>query len=153
MSTLSLRILPNCYELYVEFYVDAENLGTRVKTSLGQFGFDNVLPWYGGDYSISETVLGESARTKGADEAILFACGCGQYACSAVFARVKSSDESIMFSEFFTYARGDRVLAAIEPVTFDRKQFDDAILQLEEDIKVWSPMKPRASSAPPHSSS
>jgi len=153
MSTLSLNILPNCHEPYVEIYIDAENLGTKVKTALGKFGFDAVLPWHGGDYSIAETVLGESIYTNGSDEAILFACGCGHYACSAVFAKVQSSDEAVIFSEFFTYARGERVVATIEPVVFDRKQFENSIRQLEEDVKVWSATKSNASSTLPDSKS
>jgi hypothetical protein len=150
MATLTLTILPNCQELYVQFYVDAENLGTRVKSSLGQFGFDDVLPWNGGDYSISETVLGESARTKGTDKAILFACGCGQYGCSAVFARVESNDSSIVFAEFFTYARGERLVAPVAPVTFDRKQFESAVRQLEKAIEGWSPAQEKKGSLPPN---
>jgi hypothetical protein len=77
VSTLLLKIREGCEEPYVEFHVDGEDFGSRVRAALGEAGFDDVLPWYGGDYKIDETVLGEPVRRSGAEGAILFACGCG----------------------------------------------------------------------------
>ncbi|MBE7466313.1 MAG: hypothetical protein HS116_22800 [Planctomycetes bacterium] len=140
MSTLRLRILDGCNELYVQFIVDGKDLGARVKAALGVAGYDDVLPWYGGDYRIEDTVLGEPARRNGADGAILFACGCGQYACSGVSAQVVISGETLTLCEFSTTGRdGQKLVAPIQPVVFDRGQFEDAVRQLECEIANWRP--------------
>jgi hypothetical protein len=139
VSKLVLKVREACEEPYIEFYVDGENLGGRVKSALGEAGFDDVLPWYGGDYRIEETVLGESARRTGVEGAILFACGCGQYACGGVSASVVIAGEMLILRDIFTGRGGQRVVASIEPITFDRKQFEEAVSQLQREIEVWHP--------------
>ncbi len=139
MSTLLLKISEGCQEAYVEFYVDRENLGERVKAALGGDGFDDVLPWFGGDYTIDQTVLGERMRRDGGESAILFACGCGYFGCSNVSASVVVSGTSLTLRDLFTWRGGRKVFAPIEPITFDRTQFDDAVVQLEREIAAWHP--------------
>jgi hypothetical protein len=139
MSTLRLKIREGCAEPYVEFHVDGADLGARLMAAFGEAGFDDVLPWYGGDYGIEDTVLGEPARRNGAEEAILFACGCGQYACSGVAANVVVSSDTVTFRDFSTWRGGQKVVAPIEPVVLDRRQFDDAVRQLEREIETWRP--------------
>jgi hypothetical protein len=139
MSTLRLKIREGCEEPYVEFRVDGEDLGSRIKAALGEAGFDDVLPWHGGDYKIDETVLGEPARRSGADGAILFACGCGYFACSGVFANVVVAGDTLTIRDIFTWRGGQKVVAPIEPVVFERGQFDDAVQQLEREIETWRP--------------
>jgi len=121
--------------------VDGKNLGHRVKVALGEAGFDEVLPWYGGDYKVEETVLGEAARRNAAEGAILFACGCGQYACSGVSANVVISGGMLTLRDIFTWRGGQCVFAPIEPITFDRQQFDDAVRRLERQIELWPPAR------------
>ena len=144
MSTLRLKIREGCEEPYVEFHVDGEDLGSRIKASLGEVGFDDVLPWYGGDYKLDETVLGRPARCNGAEGAILFACGCGYFDCSGVFANVVVTDDTLTIRDIFTWRGGQKVVAPIEPVVFDRVQFDDAVRQLEREIENWRPPPPKA---------
>jgi hypothetical protein len=139
MSTLVLKIREGCEEPYVEFHVDGDDLGKRVKAALGEAGFDDVLPWHGGDYKIDETVLGEPARRNGAEGAILFACGCGYYGCSGVFANVVVADDTIMIRDISTFRGGQRVVAPVSPIVFDRQQFDDAVRQLKFQIELWRP--------------
>lgn len=139
MSTLRLKIREDCVEPYVEFHVDGEDLGSRVKAALGEAGFDDVLPWYGGDYKVDETVLGEPARRSGAEGAILFACGCGYFACSGVFANVVVTGDTLAIRDIFTWHGGQKVVARIDPVVFDRAQFDKAVRQLEREIETWRP--------------
>jgi hypothetical protein len=143
VSKLCLKICEGCQEPYVEFHVDGEDLGTRVKAAPGGAGFDDVLPWYGGDYQIDETVLGERARRDGAAGAILFACGCGYSACSAVFADVVVAGDTLTLREFSTWRGGRKVIASIAPVVFDRPQFDDAARQLEREVESWRPPPPK----------
>jgi hypothetical protein len=137
--TLVLKIIEGCEAPYVQFYVDGGDLGQRVKAALGEDGFDDVLPWYGGDYKIEETVLGEVVRRNGAEGAVLFACACGQFGCSGVWADVVVCGETLILKNFSTWRRGQRIVAAIEPVRFDRKQFDEAVRELERDIEAWRP--------------
>jgi len=139
MSTLLLKIREGCEEPYVEFHVDGEDLGSRVTAALGEAGFDDVLPWYGGDYKIDETVLGERARQNGAEGAILFACGCGYSACSAVFANVDVVGDTLTLREFSTWRGAQKVIASMAPVVFDRAQYDDAVRQLEREVETWRP--------------
>ena len=138
MSTLLLKISEGCEEPYVEFYVDGEDLGT-VEAALGEAGFDDVLPWYGGDYAIEDTVLGEAAQRNGAERAIIFACGCGFYTCSGVFAEVVISGDTLILSEFSTWRGGQKVVAPISPIVFDRRQYDDAVRRLHDEVKAWRP--------------
>lgn len=137
MSKLGLKIREGCMEPYIDFYVDGEHLGHRVMTSLGEAGFDDVLPWYGGDYKIDDTVLGETARRGGAEGAILFACGCGYFACSGVFASVVIAGEKLILRDIFTWRGGERVFALIEPIAFDREQFEEAVLQVQRHVEAW----------------
>lgn len=139
MSTLHLKICVGSEELYVEFHVDGADLGPRVKAALGEAGFDDVLPWYGGDYKIDETVLGEPVRRSGAQDAILFACGCGYYACSGVSANVVVEGDTLTIRDISTWRGGQRVVADLPPLVFDRGQFDEAVRQLERDVELWRP--------------
>ncbi|MDB5297846.1 MAG: hypothetical protein JWO31_3829 [Phycisphaerales bacterium] len=123
----------------MEFHIDGEDLGSRVKAALGDEGFDDVLPWCGGDYKIDETVLGESARRDGAEGAILFACGCGQYACSGVSADVIVSGDTLTLRNVSTWRGGQLVLARIEPIILDRQQFEAAVAKLHRNLAEWRP--------------
>jgi hypothetical protein len=136
---LLLKIRQGCDAPYVEFHVDGQDLGARVRAALGEAGFDYVLPWYGGDYRIEETVLGEQVRRNGAEDAILFACGCGHHACSGVCADVVISGDTLALREFSTWRGGQKVIAPLDPVVFDRRQFDDAVRQLEREVEAWRP--------------
>ena len=144
MSTLRLKIREGCEEPYVEFDIDGEDLGSRIKAALGEAGFDDVLPWHGGDYKVDETVLGEPARRSGAESAILFACGCGYSACSGVFADVVVAGDTLTIRDTYTWRGSQKVVAPIEPVVFDRGQFEDAVRQLERDVEAWQPPPPKA---------
>ena len=84
-------------------------------------------------------LLGEPARRSGAEGAILFACGCGYYACSGVFANVVIDGDTLMIRDIFTWRGSQRVVAALQPTAFDRRQFDDAVRQLEREIEAWKP--------------
>ena len=139
MSTLLLKIREGCEEPYVEFHVDGEDLGSRVKAALGDAGFDDVLPWYGGDYEVDDTVLGIPVRRSGAEGAILLACGCGYSACSGVFANVVVAGDTLTIRDIFTWRGGRKVVAPIAPLVFDRAQFDDAVRQLEREVETWRP--------------
>ena len=148
IAHLDLKIREGCQELYIEFHADGADLGTRIEEALGEAGFDDVLPWYGGDYSISETVLGEEARTSGAAEsAILLACGCGQYACGGVSADVHVTNATITLSKFSTWRQGEWIVAALDPVVFDRGQFEEAIHRLKSMIEEWRPPPENAKAA------
>ncbi len=149
MSNLDLKISEGCQEPYVEFHVDGADLAIRIKEAFGEASFDEALPWYGVDYSTSDTVLGEEARTKGAEGAILFACGCGCYACSGVFADVHVTDTTITFSNFSTWWRGGRAVAALDPVVFDRGQFEEAVSRLHFMIESWRPPSDTAQAPEP----
>jgi hypothetical protein len=139
MPTLHLKIREGCEEPYIEFHVDGEDLGRRVSQSFGEASSDDVLPWFGGDYILEETVLGDAVRARGSDQALFLACGCGHSACSGVWARVTVAGETITLSHFSTWCRRGRVEAALEPVVFDRRQLEDAVAQLRRDIESWRP--------------
>jgi hypothetical protein len=139
VSTLVLKIREGCEDPYVEIHVDAEDLGARVKAALGEAGFEDVLPWYGGDYTIDDTVLGGPVRRCGGEGAILFACGCGQFACGAVFANVVVDGDTLTLREIYAWRGGARVVAALPPVVFNRGQFEDAVRGLERDVAMWRP--------------
>jgi hypothetical protein len=151
MSTLLLKISEGCDEPYVEFHVDGSDLGARVRAALGEAGYDDVLPWYGGDYKVDQTVLGEPARRGGAQDAILFACGCGHYACSGVSANVVVIADTLTIRDISTRHRGQRVEASIPPIIFDRRQIDEAVQQLEREIAAWRPPPKPAAPPPNHS--
>ena len=139
MPRLELKLRDGCQEPYVEFYIDGQDLGPRVMAALGEAGFDDVLPWYGGDYTREEAVLGTEARVKGLHGAVLFACGCGYWACSGVVADVEVTDDTVTIQRIFTWRGNQRVAADLEPLVFDRVQFDEAVRALERDIAVWRP--------------
>ncbi len=88
---------------------------------------------------IDRTVLGEQARRSGAEGAILFACGCGLYACSGVFANVVVVGETLTIRDIATWRRDQRIVAPLAPIVFNRNQFDDAVRDLERDIEAWRP--------------
>lgn len=148
MAQLELKIIEGCQEPYIEYYVDGVNLGARIEEALGAAGFDNCLPWYGSDYSIDDTVLGEKARTQGLQGAIILACGCGCYACSGVSADVYVTESTIIFCHFSTWRRGERIVAPLEPVEFDRARFLKAVKSLHSMITSWQP-PPASASTPP----
>jgi hypothetical protein len=137
VSYLELKIRENCEEPYVEFHVDGQDLGAVLMAAFGEAGFDDVLPWNGGDYAIAETVLGAQVRKNGAASAILFACGCGYYACSVVTTDVTVDQETIAFSRFATPSRGGLAVAPLEPIVFDRRQFEEAVAALERAVAAW----------------
>lgn len=139
MSTLQLKIREGCEEPYVEFHVDGEDLGARIMAAFGDEGFDDVLPWYGIDYRIEDTVLGGTAPRDGARKAIIFACGCGCSACSSVWADVTADDDTITLSNFSTWRHARDIVASIEPVSFDRHQFESAVANLRRDVAEWRP--------------
>jgi hypothetical protein len=137
LSTLHLKIREGCEEPYVEFHVDGQDLGRRVAEAFGEASFDDdVLPWRG---YIEKTVLGQKTRKEGAEHAILFVCGCGEPTCRAVFADVIVAGDTITLQNFSTWHVRQTVVAPIEPIVFDRKQYNDAIQQLERDIANWHP--------------
>ena len=146
---LDLRIRAGCSEPYIEFHVDGHDLGARIRQSLGEAGFNEVLPWPGGDYSISETVLGEAIRSQGGKKAILLACGCGCSGCSSVHADVDVADDKITFSNFVTWHWGGPVRSALDPITFDRGQFEGAVARLQTMLEEWRPPDADAPTGPP----
>jgi hypothetical protein len=139
VSHLELKIRENREEPYVEFHVDGQDLGAALMVAFGEAGIDDVLPWNGGDYAIGETVLGEQVRKHGAANAILFACGCGYFACSVVTTDVSVDQETIAFSRFATPWRGGLAVAALGPIVFDRRQFEEAVAALKRDLAAWRP--------------
>ena len=134
-----LKISEGSQQLYVEFYVDGNDLGERVRSAFGKAGFDDVLPWPGGDYNINRTVLGEPARRVGGKGMILFACGCGYCACSGVFADVDVEADTITIRNISTWHGGQNVVAPLDPLVFDRNQFEAAVQALERAVATWCP--------------
>ena len=128
MAHLELKLIEGAQEPYVAFLVDGDDLGTRIKAALGKDGFDDVLPWPGGDYSPSDTVLGEEVRTKGA-------YGC--YGCSGVTADVQVAGSTITLCSFTTYPQ---IVAPLGPVGFDRRQYEEAVARLMAEIEAWRPL-------------
>lgn len=139
MSTPLLKIRGECEEPYIDFYVDGEDLGRRVKAALGEAGFEDCLPWNGIDYDIEETVIGESACRIGANGAVLFACGCGCYACGGVSADMLVRGDTITLQNISTWRGGKNVIAPMNPITFDRQQYEIAVAKLRNDVAAWRP--------------
>jgi hypothetical protein len=107
--------------------------------AFGKDGFDDVLPWFGLDYQLDDTVLGDKAVREGARKAIVFACGCGCFACSGVWADVTLDGDTITLSNFSTWRRGHDIVAPMEPVSFSRQQYESAIASLRQDVAKWQP--------------
>ena len=151
MACLELKIRAGCQEPYVEFFVDGIDLGARVRESFGTAGYDEVLPYHGVDYSLSETVLGEEVRSHGAKSAIILACGCGCgcSACSSVRVNVALSEKTITFSNFSTWSQGKPVESNLGAVVFDRMQFEEAISGLQAMIEAWQPPTIKVPPQPP----
>jgi len=143
VSILVLKIREGCEEPYVEFHVDGEDLGARIMAAFGSEGFDDGLPWFGGDYGIEDTVLGGKALKDGARKTILLACGCGQSACSSVQADITVTANTITLSNFSTWRHGHEIFAAVDAVSFDRRQFESAIAQLRREVAEWRPPPPK----------
>lgn len=139
MAHLDLRIREGCEEPYIEIYADAVNLGDQISESFGSEGWDDVLPWWGTDYQISETVLGQEVWASGMKGAIILACGCGCHSCSGVNVDVAVNDDTIVFSNFTTWRYGGSIRSSLEPITFDRKQYEDAVRLLHHRIQEWRP--------------
>ena len=59
-------------------------------------------------------------------------------------ANVVISGDTLTLREFSTWRGGQKVIAPIEPVVFDRRQFDDAVRQLERVVETWRPPPPKA---------
>jgi hypothetical protein len=95
------------------------------------------LPWFGGDYEIDDTVLGEAALREGAKQAIMLACGCGCFECSGVRADVTAGPETIMFSNFTTRRGGREIVAGVGPVVLDRGQVESALERLRSEVAEW----------------
>jgi hypothetical protein len=144
ISSLILRIPSPSHGPYVKFIVDGEDLGQRIKTSLGAEGFDDALPWEGSDFGLEDTVLGEPFIREGGKQAILLACGCGHYACSGIFANVTVTAETVTWSHFATWRHGREIIAPIAPVTFDRSQFEQAIAEVHRQAAQWRPVNQSA---------
>lgn len=145
MPTLHLKLTGGW--LHVEFHVDGEDLSTRLRHAFGrenpaEFPWDG-LPWPGGDYKPADTVLGDEVRRAGAAGAILFACGCGYSMCGAVFADVSVTDATVTLSNFTTWMGGGKVVAATDPLVFDRAQFEEAVARLEREVEAWRPPPPK----------
>jgi hypothetical protein len=148
IARLELKVRDGCDEPYVEVYVDGEDIDVRLSAALGHDRFDGSLPWYGIDYSIDETVFGEAARRDGAGAAILFACGCGCAMCSSVSVSVVVDDATITLSHFVVSWGREQSVAAVDPIVFDRRQFEEAVAGLPGLVAAWRP-RDRAMEAPP----
>ncbi len=145
MAHLSFRIKDECQEPYIEIFVDGENFGAKVKEALGDRGFHDLLPWGGGDYTLNETVLGSQAQTLGEHRLLLLACGCGYTGCGGdVYATVVVTESHVTF-DVITTNRLDE-MAPLDPVVFDRPQYQEAIAELYRLIEAWRPA-PKAGSA------
>lgn len=137
LSTLQLTFNPEDTEPYVEFHVDGSDFGKRVKSAFGPAGFDDALPWPGGDYTPADTVLGERVLQHGSKGAILFACCCGYVACSGVSAEVTVTSDTVTLSNLTTWFERQWHVAPIEPVTFARQQYEQAVRDLRQRIERW----------------
>ena len=138
-STLRLTIREGCSEPYIEFYVDGLSLRSTIDAAPGggSFSIEECLPWWGGDYNIDQTVLGQYARTVGLKDATLFVCGCGQYGCGgAVLVDVYTDEHAITFCNF-------RVDTNANPIDFDRRQYNDEVADLTARVAAWKPPPPR----------
>ena len=138
VANLDLQIPSDAREPYVVIRVDGVDLGGRIKEALGDAGFDNVLPAWGMDFSLDDTVFGAEMRSKGRAGAILLACSCGMSGCSEVTADVHVTDTTVTWSGFATW-RQKRVVAALDPVVFDRSQFEKAVTKLLVEVGEWAP--------------
>jgi hypothetical protein len=149
ISALHLTILPGCDDIYVQFLVDGQDLGGMVRQSAGQharFFYDDILPYNGGgDCQPEATVLGKPARTQGLRGAILFACGCGQSACSCVLADVSLTETTVTLHNFRVHK--DR-RSSLAPITFTRANFEAAIADLERQVAGWRHPPPQPPKPP-----
>lgn len=134
---LDLSFPPDASEPYVVFDVDGVDLGGRIKEAFGADEFDECLPWYGTDYSIAETVFGPEARLKGRKCALLLACNCGCQGCSGVTADVQVTETMVIWSGFRAWRPGRSIVAALDPVVFDRTQFEEAVTRLIVEVEDW----------------
>lgn len=134
MSVIELKLLDGAEDPYILFFVDGHDFGTQVKAAFGEAGYDSCLPWYGVDYQLDETVVGQEIRRSGGKSVVFLVCGCGCWACSGVHVDVDVTDGSITWSGFSTWWKGERIVAPVDPVTFDRAQFDDAVAKLHAEL-------------------
>jgi len=123
----------------VQYFVDEEDLGKRVCRALGEAGVIDALPWFGADYDLEDTVLGEKMGREGAEGAILLACGCGHSGCSSVRVDVMVTETTIVWSRFWTWWEGRMVVAAIPAVNFERRGFEEAVGGVRAEMARWKP--------------
>lgn len=126
------------YEDFVEVLADGQDLGSLVDQAIevaapGQAFGDDSIPWRLVDSHPPLTVFDEEVLKRGARSAILFVCGCGEWGCANVAARVTITSDQIILSHF----KGHRVcLIDYGPFEFDRGQFLAEVRQFKARIRA-----------------
>lgn len=133
ISRLKIELHGDWLNHYVRFFVDGVDLGLQTKAAFGEHGFDEILPL--SDLMGEDTVIDEDVVRHGADRALLLACGCGISGCSSVDATVRVTESTITWSDFTKFHGGQRNIAQLEPVTFDRRQFEEEVRRVRDAIR------------------
>lgn len=62
----------------------------------------------------------------------LLGCGCGEVGCSPLMARVTVTDETVIWEEFEQPTRPDWDYDGFGPFTFDRAQYEQALMAIDD---------------------
>jgi hypothetical protein len=69
----------------------------------------------------------------GSDEkTALLGCGCGEVGCSPLMARVTVTDETVVWDDFEQPTRPDWDYEGFGPFTFDRSEYERALMAIED---------------------
>ncbi len=67
------------------------------------------------------------------DKTALLSCSCGEVGCSPLLARVTVDEDTVTWDEFEQPTRPDWDYEAFGPFTFERAQYERALLELLDD--------------------
>ena len=95
-----LRLVASGYADHYSAFADGQNLGEVVNAAVAPttrgITPDDSISWYTISEDKVETPFNLSVATEGSDSAVLFHCGCGEWGCSNIRARVRVDGSSII---------------------------------------------------------
>jgi hypothetical protein len=100
-------------------------------------GYGGLIPsWYGFG-PMSDHFLGLSPTSNGGLPELvpLLGCNCGEWGCWPMLARIVATDEQVQWLDFAQPHRREWDYSGFGPFTFVRAGYDDALADLERQIR------------------
>lgn len=96
--------------------------------------YGGIIPTHFRFGPLDEHYLGRSSERPGAKVPLL-GCECGEWGCWPLLARIRATDDTVVWSEFEQPHRRQRDYTDFGPFAFPRAQYDEAITDLTDALE------------------